>query len=184
MRGGQDDGALAAAAARGDSEAFGRLYDLHADRVFRHVYYRLANRAEAEDVTGQVFLQALQAVGRYRPDGAPFIAWLLAIAQNAVIDHLRARKVNEELDLAAADTGRWCDPAQVADLHCTQGQLRRAILSLKAEYRQVIVMRYIDELAHAEIGAVLGKKEGTVRVILHRALAALRQTLGEEAMSS
>ncbi|MCL5109558.1 MAG: sigma-70 family RNA polymerase sigma factor [Chloroflexi bacterium] len=179
-----EDGELATAAAHGDAEAFGRLYDLHADRVFRHVYYRLANRADAEDVTAQVFLKALQAIGRYRPDGAPFFAWLLAIAQNAVIDHLRRSKVTDELDLAVADSGSWCDPVRVADLRCTQGELRRAILGLKSEYRQVIVMRFVDELEHAQIGAVLGKNEGTVRVIQHRALAALRQALGEEARPS
>ncbi len=176
----QKDGALAAAAARGDSAAFGQLYDRYAERVFRHVYYRLANRADAEDLTGQVFLKALQAVGRYRADRAPFLSWLLAIAQNAIIDHLRSRKVTGELDLAVADTGTWCDPVQVTDLRCTQGQLRRAILGLKAEHRQVVLMRFVDELEHAQIGAVLGKNEGTVRVIQHRALAALRQALTEE----
>lgn len=93
---------MAAAAAHGDAEAFGRLYDLYADRVFHHVYYRLANRADAEDVTAQVFFKALRAIDRYRSDRAPLFAWLLAIAQNAVIDHLRQRKVTCELDLAVA----------------------------------------------------------------------------------
>lgn len=177
-------GALAAAAAHGDAEAFGRLYDLYADRVFRHVYYRLANRADAEDVTAQVFFKALRAIDRYRSDRAPFFAWLLAIAQNAVIDHLRQRKMTCELDLAVADGRSWCDPVRVAALRCTQDELRRAMIGLKPEYQQVIVMRFVDELEHAQIGAVLGKNEGTVRVIQHRALAALRRAMGEEAMGS
>jgi hypothetical protein len=81
--------ALVDAAIAGDGTAFAALYDLHLDRVYRHVYYRVGNRADAEDLTQQVFLQAWRAIGRYRRTAAPFIAWLLTIAHNAIVSHYR-----------------------------------------------------------------------------------------------
>src|SRR5437762_6742034 len=85
-------------AQRGDAGAFAELYDEHLDRVFRHVLYRVGNRADAEDLTQQVFLRAWQALGRYRITGSPFIAWLLTIAHNLVVDHYKARRELTPLD--------------------------------------------------------------------------------------
>ena len=172
--------ALVARATAGDTEAFGQIYDLFLDRVYRYVYYRLGNVGDAEDITEQVFLNAWQAVRRYRDKGSPFIAWLLRIAQNAIIDYRRTRKQNSALDEGTVDQALWADPVAVADLRCTQGELRRAILRLKPEQQQVIIMRLIDDLSYAEVAAALGKSEGAVRVIQHRALAALREALMKE----
>ena len=83
--GAEDDAALATRATAGDAEAFGALYDRYVDAVYRYVYYRVRNEAEAEDVTSEVFFKALRAMPRYRPR-QPFLAWLYRIARNAVID--------------------------------------------------------------------------------------------------
>lgn len=66
-------------AVQGDAETFGKLYDLYVDRVYRHVYYRVGNQADAEDLTSQVFLNAWRAISRYRPMGRPFVVWLLSL---------------------------------------------------------------------------------------------------------
>lgn len=172
--------AISEAAAAGDAAAFGQLYDLYLDRVYRYVYYRLGNRQDAEDVTEQVFLRALQAINRFRHHDSPFIAWLLGIARNAVIDHLRARKANQPLSEALMDKDRHGDPALMADLRCTHEQLRQAILGLKPDYRDVIVLRFVEQLDHAQTAAALDKSEGAARVLQHRALAALREALAKE----
>ena len=172
--------AISEAAAAGDAAAFGQLYDLYLDRVYRYVYYRLGNRQDAEDVTEQVFLRALQAINRFRCDDSPFIAWLLGIARNAVIDHVRARKSTHPLNEALVDKGQNGDPGLLADMRCTHEQLRQAILGLKPEYREVIVLRFVEELDHAQTAASLSRSEGAVRVLQHRALCALRQALGKE----
>jgi RNA polymerase sigma-70 factor (ECF subfamily) len=172
--------ALAIRAAAGDAEAFGQLYDRCVDRVYRYVYYRLGNQRDAEDVTEQVFLNAWRAIGRFRADGAPAIVWLLRIAQNAAIDHLRTRKQSDPLDAGAIEKAAWSDPVAVADRRCTLAELREAILELKPEQQQVILMRFIEELGYPQVAAAIGKTEGAVRVIQHRALAALRQALSKE----
>src|SRR5436305_2441957 len=97
--GGDDERAQIELAIAGDEHAFAALYDRHLDRVFRHIYYRVGNRADAEDLTQQVFLKAWQAVGRYRQTGAPFIAWLLTIAHNLVVSFYRKGKEVPLLDL-------------------------------------------------------------------------------------
>ena len=75
-----------------DAEAFGRLYDMHVDRVYRHIYYRVGNEADAQDLTQQVFFKAWQAIGRYKKMASPFVAWLMTISHNLVIDFYRTRK--------------------------------------------------------------------------------------------
>ena len=172
--------ALAARAGGGDAAAFGGIYDLYFDRIYRYVYYRLGNARDAEDLTEQIFLNAWRAIGRYRVNGSPVIALLLRIAQNALIDHLRTRKDAAPLEDGAIDPALWCDPVAAADLQCTQGELRHAIIGLKPEQQRVVIMRFIDNLSYAEVAAALGKSGGAVRVIEHRALVALRQALTKE----
>lgn len=176
--------ALAARAATGDGEAFGQVYDLYMDRVYRYIYYRLGNARDAEDLTEQVFLDAWRAMPRFRASETPVIAWLMRIAQNAVIDHLRTRKAREPLDDGIVDESLWSDPVALADLRCTQAELRRAILRLKPEQQQVILMRFIEGLGYPEVAAAMRKREGAVRVIQHRALIALREALTKEAAFS
>ncbi len=171
---------LADRATRGDREAFGQLYDLYLDRIYRYVYYRLGNVRDAEDLAEQVFLNAWRAMPRFRADETPVVAWLIRIAQNAVVDHLRTRRVGAPLDEEMVDQSRWADPVALADLRCTQGELRRAVLGLKPDQQQVILLRFIEDLSYPEVAAALGKSEGAVRVIQHRALAALREALSKE----
>ena len=85
----QDDTLLVRRAISRDPEAFGRLYDMYVDRVYRHVYYRVGNVADAEDLTQQVFLKAWQAIDRYKKTASPFLAWLMTISHNLVVDFYR-----------------------------------------------------------------------------------------------
>jgi len=176
----EDEIALVEAAIGGDARAFAALYDRHADRVFRHVYYRVANQSDAEDLTQQVFLQAWRAIDRYQRTGAPFVAWLLTIAYHVVVSHTRRSKPTSSLELEPATTERWADPEGETMSRFEQQAVRTAILRLKPDQQQVIMMRFVEHFDHADVAAALGKSEGYVRVIQHRALNELRRILTHE----
>lgn len=168
----------------GDAESFGQLYDKYIDKVYRHLYYRIGNAAEAEDLAAQVFLKAWNAMGRYRQMGRPFGGWLLSIGHNLLIDYYRSRKENAALDDVIIPAGDSADPVLLAEKSFATASLRQAITKLKKDQQAVVVMRYIDGLEYGEIAQALDKSEGAVRVILHRSLLALRGIMGKEAGAS
>jgi RNA polymerase sigma-70 factor (ECF subfamily) len=178
----QAEARLIDAAVAGDAAAFAALYDQHADRVYRHCYYRLGNRADAEDLTQQTFLAAWQAIGRYRRTSVPFIAWLLTIGQRLAISHIRRARAIAVPDVVAAAAAD--DPADAFGARATRALVRQAILQLKPERREVILLRYIEGFTVAEVAAALGKTDNNVRVIQHRALADLRRCLADPALEA
>ena len=167
-------------AVSGNADDFGRLYDLYIERVYRHIYYRVGNIKDAEDLTQQVFLKAWNAIGRYRKTASPFVAWLMRISHNLVIDFYRSKKDKAYLDFDIAASDLHSSPARVAETEFDQQQLRRAILRLPADQQQVIMMSFIEGFSYAEIASTLGKSEGAIRVIQHRALKRMRNMLEEE----
>jgi len=174
------EAALIDRAVAGDTGAFAQLYDLHLTRVYRHVYYRVGSRADAEDLTQQVFLQAWRAIGRYRRSGAPFVAWLLTIAHNLVVSFYRQTKVEPALEMDPVAHDRWANPEREVVAAYDRLAVRSAILRLKPEQQQIVTMRFLESFDYGTIAAAVGKTEGNVRVILHRALSELRRLLERE----
>jgi RNA polymerase sigma-70 factor (ECF subfamily) len=175
-----DDALLIQKAVSGDASAFGELYDMHVDRVYKHAYYRVGNVADAEDLTQQVFVKAWQAIGRYKKAASPFIAWLITIGHNLVVDFYRTKKEKTYLDAEVVADNLAPGPEQVAEAHFEQQRLRLAIQKLHGEQQQVVLLRFIEGFGYEEIASLMGKREGTIRVIQHRALAKLRHILEEE----
>ena len=163
-----------------DQEAFGALYDRHVVRVYRHIYYMVGNPAEAEDLTAQAFLQAWQAIPRYRIQSAPFASWLLRIAHNLGVSYLRSRKQNAELPETLIDHGRLQNPEAALEQRLDSDRVREAILKLRDEHRKVIILRFVEDLDYREVAEILGKSVAAVRVIQHRALHALRKQMSAE----
>jgi RNA polymerase sigma-70 factor, ECF subfamily len=163
----------------GNALAFAVLYDRYADRVYRHIVYRVGRTQDCEDLTQQTFLKAWQAMGRYQVTEVPFVAWLLTIAHNAVISYFRASRDHQSLtdDLPKIEEGS--DPHSQAERHDRQLQVRQAIARLRPDYQQVVAMRYLEELEYSDIARQVGKKEANVRVILHRALREMRKHFPE-----
>lgn len=174
-----DDALLVQRAIRHDPDAFGRLYDMYIDRVYRHIYYRVGNVADAEDLTQQVFLKAWQAIDRYKRATSPFLAWLMTISHNLVVDFYRAKKDKTYLEAEVTANDSASSPEGIAEARFERQQLRRAILQLRGEQQRVIMMRFVEGFSYAEVASALGKSEGALRVIQHRALVALRQILEE-----
>jgi RNA polymerase sigma-70 factor (ECF subfamily) len=173
---------LVTLAATGDREAFGRLYEQHAIRVFRHAYFLTSDVSLAEDLTAQTFLKALEAIGRYEDRGVPFIAWLLRITVNLAINHRKAHKngIHAQLPEQILDDDALSSPEESCTMKSEGERVWTKVRELPREQRQVIVMRFMEDLAYSDVAAVLGKSIGAVRVIQFRALQNLRNLLREE----
>ncbi|MGI8877300.1 MAG: RNA polymerase sigma factor [Candidatus Limnocylindria bacterium] len=171
-----EDAPLVARAKAGEAAAFGLLYDRYVETVYRYVFYRVRDTAEAEDVTSDVFMRALRAMPRYAPR-QPFLAWLYRIARNAIIDRARRQRtqVSFEDALRHPDADRVVDPDATLFREVDAQTLRQAIRRLTPLQQEVVVLRYVEGLDTRSIGRIIGKREGTVRGIEFRALGALRQ---------
>jgi RNA polymerase sigma-70 factor (ECF subfamily) len=172
-----DDTPLVYRAIEGDQEAFGELYDRHVVRVYRHIYYMVGNAAEAEDLTAQTFLRAWEAVPRYQVRGAPFVSWLLRIAHNLGVSYLRSKRESSQLHDGIVDEKMRIDPESSYMQTADEELVREAILRLRDEQRQVIILRFIEDLDYKEVAEIIGKSVAAIRVIQHRALNSLRKQM-------
>jgi RNA polymerase sigma-70 factor, ECF subfamily len=169
--------ALVDLAANGDTGAFGRLYDLYADRIYRHIYYRTSSAEDARDLTQEVFLKAWQGLPRYKRTKTPFLGWLFTISHNRVIDYYRTKKDHAYLNNEIIVEDRDKSPDNLLEEQFTQQEVRRAILQLPEDQQNVILMSFIEGFGYNEIAAALNKSEGNIRVIVHRALKRMREIL-------
>jgi RNA polymerase sigma-70 factor (ECF subfamily) len=173
----EEDAALARRAAKGEAEAFGVLYDRYVSSVYRYVFYRVRNEAEAEDVTSDVFMRALRAIPRYEPRQA-FLAWLYRIARNAVIDRSRRRASREQVSFEDALAHPNADQVVNPDAGLLAGSdasvVRKAMQQLTPLQQEILVLRYVEGFDTKTISKLVGKRDGTIRGIEFRALAALR----------
>jgi RNA polymerase sigma-70 factor (ECF subfamily) len=160
-----------------DQAAFAELYDRHVVRVYRHIYYLVGDAREAEDLTAQTFLKAWEAIGRYKERGAPIVAWLLRIAHNLTVSYLRSKRDHSELDDGYVDQKRAGNPEEVLEQSSDERSVREAVMQLRDEQRQVIMLRFVEEMGYQEVAQVIGKSVPAVRVIQHRALGNLRKIM-------
>jgi len=160
-----------------DQAAFAALYDRHVVRIYRHIYYLVGDAREAEDLTAQTFLKAWEAIGRYKDRGAPIVAWLLRIAHNLTVSYLRSKRDHSELQDAYVDQKRGGNPEAVLEQSSDEKSVREAVMKLRNEQRQVIMLRFVEEMGYQEVAEVIGKSVPAVRVIQHRALGNLRKLI-------
>ena len=168
-------------AIRGDSSAFGSLYDHYQAAIYRFVAVKVGSREEAEDITHQVFLSAWQNIRGYKHRGYPFSSWLYQIARNQVIDHYRAKK--NEVSLDKMDPDYFALPAAAHFDLATKLQVEKvhnAVKQLKPEYQDVIIMRFVEDISLKETATILRKTEGAVKLLQHRAIKELKKMIGDE----
>jgi len=170
--------ALVERAQRGDRSALEELYLLHFDRIYSYLHMSVGNRHDAEDLTTQTFLKMLESIGRFRWQSAPFSAWLFRIAHNLAIDHFRAGKRVQPEDEVPEPAGLEESSAeqQAFDSMGRAGMLE-LIERLSAEQRQVLTLKFLFGFVNAEVAGILGKTEGAVKSLQHRALASLQKQL-------
>jgi RNA polymerase sigma-70 factor, ECF subfamily len=163
-------------AQRGDRSALEELYLLHFDRIYSYLHLSVGNRHDAEDLTTQTFLRMLEAIGRFRWQSAPFSAWLFRIAHNLAMDHFRAgRRVQVEEDVPEPLGAEESSAEEQALDSLGQAGMLELIQRLSAEQRQVLTLKFLFGFANADVARILGKTEGAVKSLQHRALASLQK---------
>jgi len=170
--GGQTAERLAIEAAQKDRSRFAALYEDNFERLYAYVARRVRDRHEAEDVTADVFHQALANLPRFEWRGVPFAAWLVRIAANAIAD--RGKRAARERDLLDGDE----PPAAIVEDVDQRARLFRLVDRLPADQRRVIVMRFAEEQPIRDIARTLGRSEGAVKQLQFRGLQTLRARLG------
>jgi RNA polymerase sigma-70 factor (ECF subfamily) len=158
-------------AAQQDPSRFAALYEIHFERVYAYVSRRLANREAAEDVTSEVFHHALANLPRFEWHGAPFGAWLMRIAANAIADRWR-RGSREQTDTLASDPANAEPNPEEVEI---RAQLFRLVQELPLEQRKVVQMRFAEEKSIREIAQALGRTEGAVKQLQFRGIQNLRE---------
>jgi RNA polymerase sigma-70 factor, ECF subfamily len=164
----------------GDSSALGQLYDTYRDRVARFATGRLGDAEKAEDVTSETFEAVCRNLGSYQP-GTDFEAWLFTIAHRRVADHFRRRFRRREVELDEALPGPLPavdGPEETVLAAERRAEVVGAFRRLRADQQEVLALRVLGGLSAAQVGEVLGKSEGAVRVAQHRALRSLREAMG------
>jgi RNA polymerase sigma-70 factor (ECF subfamily) len=171
----RSDAELIALAQRGESEAFGELYQRYLDPIFRYLRVRVSEGALAEDLSEMVFLRAFESLGSYRERGHPFSAYLYRVARNLVADHYRQPEV-----ISLEQAPDLADAADVSGEVARREQLRSVLAALSGlpeDHQEVVRLRVVLALPTADVAAWMGRSEGAVRVLLHRALKSLRAQL-------
>ncbi|HUS82014.1 MAG TPA: sigma-70 family RNA polymerase sigma factor [Dehalococcoidia bacterium] len=162
----------------GDQQALGAVYDWYLPRVYRYVLSRVGDVAEAEDLTEDIFLRMLSAIADYKRTNVPFSAWLFRIARNHVVSHYRRnglRKNHGTIDETVADSRQ--DPASIVERQLMLGEVAEAVQRLPEAQRDVIALRFAVGLSVAETAHVLGKRQGNVKMLQHKAVARLQKVL-------
>ena len=163
-------------AQRGDRGALETLYLLHFDRIYSYLHMSVGNRHDAEDLTTQTFLKMLEAIGRFRWRSAPFSAWLFRIAHNLAMDHFRAsRRLQPEEDVPEPEGAEESSAEEAALESIGRRSMLELIEKLSLEQQQVLMLKFVFNFSNAEAGTVLGKSEGAVKSLQHRALASLQK---------
>lgn len=167
-------------ARRGDQEAFGALYEQFFVPVFRYIYYRVGKKEDAEDLVQTVFVKAYESLPSFRQTSSPPLAYFFTIARNTIIDHARKKKdvvmhtIEELLEsvpsLEASPHEKALQSESVAFMRC-------ALDELEGDQKDVIILKFINDLSNKEIAALMDRSEAAVRQLQHRALSSLRSII-------
>jgi RNA polymerase sigma-70 factor (ECF subfamily) len=173
--------ALVELARKGDSDAFGLLYDHYQSSVYRFLFYRTRSTTLAEDLTSETFFRALRSMNNFRWQGKDFGAWLMTIARNLATDHFKAGRTR--LELTTEDMGLHDDatdgPESTVLAGLTNEILLQALTELPPEQRDCLVMRFLQGMSIAETAAVLGRSDGAVKQLQLRGVRNLAKLMPE-----
>lgn len=163
-----------------DSDAFGQLYDEYADQIFRYIYYKVGHIAESQDLTGQTFLKAFENIESYEMRDVAFSSWLYRIAHNLVVDYFRRESKRERVSIdeqppAPSNQG---NPAEAVMADLESERLYKAMQKLTYNQREVLVLKFIDNLSNNQVAEIMGISAGAVKSTQKRGLLSLNRILG------
>jgi RNA polymerase sigma-70 factor (ECF subfamily) len=165
--------------AQTDPQHFGLIYQRFVRRIYNYVYYRTGNAHDAEDLTARAFIRAMNHMPFYKDRGTPFSAWLYRIAHNLMANWHRDNSRRQIMSLEAhhGHPAQQADPESMAETREEQEQLLQAIRTLPDERQQLLILKFVEKLSNAEIGAIMGRTEGAVKSLYHRTLLTLREQM-------
>jgi RNA polymerase sigma-70 factor (ECF subfamily) len=164
----------------GDRDALEELYLIHFDRIYSYLHVSVGNRHDAEDLTTQTFLKMLESIGKFRWQSAPFSAWLFRIAHNLAMDHFRATKrwqPEEEVPEPEPDEATSAETGALESIG--RKSMLELIDDLSPEQQQVLTLKFVFNFSNGEAATVLGKTEGAIKSLQHRALVSLQKQLAK-----
>jgi len=167
-----------------DSSALARLYEHYYQDIYSYIYFRLPDVSQAEDLTSQVFLRVLESIDSFTFRGFPFSSWLFRIARNMMVDYFRSHQEPVDLPLEEGVLLAEGGPSDVFERELTQQQLAGALSNLTEDQQEVIILRFVDGLSPTDVAQVLGKSEGAIKSLQHRALGSLNRFLEEVSSES
>jgi RNA polymerase sigma-70 factor (ECF subfamily) len=163
------------------NEQFGQIYDQYIDKIYRFVYLKVSSQETAEDITSKVFTKYWECLKNPEEEVKNPGAFLYQVARNAVVDHYRAKgranTVSVDVSSEIADPGTSAQEKAV--LNADINVIKKGILKLKKEHQDIIIWHYLEDMPIANIAELMGKPEGTVRVMLHRGLKDLKDIIQE-----
>jgi RNA polymerase sigma-70 factor (ECF subfamily) len=169
---------LVGRAQEGDRAALAELYLIHFDRIYGYLQVTVGNRHDAEDLTTQTFLRMLESIDRFRWQSAPFSAWLFRIAHNLAIDHFRSStrwQPQEEVPEPQPDESTSAEAGALQSIG--RSSLRELIEGLSPDQQQVLTLKFVFNFANGEVAIILGKTEGAIKSLQHRALVSLEKQI-------
>ncbi len=169
---------LVVQAVNGNTDAFGELYSLFVEKIYRYIFYHVKSKTTTEDITGEVFLKAWQAIGSCKGKENTFSSWLYRIAHNQLIDEIRKRQRRPSVELENAEN--ISDSESSVEEYSEHQELLGVIDCLPSNHKQVIILKFIEGLDNREIANIMGKSEGAIRVLQMRALSTLKKELSKE----
>lgn len=163
---------------QGESDLFGQIFDIFSDRIFRFLLFRLNDREQAKDIASEVFLGAYQSLRRYKPrSNTKFSTWLFSIAHKKLVSHYRKQKIAD--GYRANLTENLPSNIDKPNDGLEYQEIIEKITDLPNNLQEILVLRLVEELDYSEISKITNKKEGNIRVLLHRAIKELRKKLDE-----
>jgi RNA polymerase sigma-70 factor (ECF subfamily) len=172
--------ALVDRAQAGDREALEELYLIHFDRIYSYLHMTVGNRHDAEDLTTQTFLKMLESIGRFRWQAVPFSAWLFRIAHNLAMDHFRAGRRWQPEEEVPEPPGSEERSAEEQAMHAIgRASMLEMIEGLSPEQQQVLTLKFVFNFSNGEAATILGKTDGAIKSLQHRALVSLQKQIGD-----
>lgn len=162
-----------------DPEAFGMLYDVYADPIFRYIYYKVGNFAESQDLTGQTFLKAFENIESYQVRDVAFSSWLYRIAHNMAVDYFRRESRRESIHITehAAEPASDENPVEKVMSDVESERLYKAMQKLTHNQREVVTLKFIDNLSNHQVSEIMGLSVAAVKSTQKRGLLSLHRIL-------
>src|SRR6201995_3172071 len=169
---------LVARGQKGDRDALEELYLIHFDRIYSYLHVSVGNRHDAENLTTQPFLKMLESIGKFRWQSAPFSAWLFRIAHNLAMDHFQAnRRWQPEEEVPEPEVDESTSAEAGAFESIGRKSMLELIEDLSHEQQQVLTLKFVFNFSNGEVATILGKTEGAIKSLQHRALVTLQKKL-------